>query len=126
MAGGLIAVDGHGGRDMDDRSAAPLDEERRRATAHLTAAGAELDDMRSAGGGGDDEHDPEGSTVAFERARVATVVADAQDRLAAVERALARLAAGDYRRCARCGAPIGEERLAARPTTDRCVRCARV
>lgn len=104
---------------------AALDDERRQAGARLAAAGAELDDLRSAGGGADDEHDPEGSTVAFERARVATLVADAQDRLAAVEHALARLEAGTYERCAACGGPIGEERLAARPTADRCVRCAR-
>lgn len=110
---------------MDEESlTAALDEERRLAETRLEAAGAELDDMRSAGGGGDDEHDPEGSTVAFERARVAALVADAQDRLAAVDRAIARLAAGDYRRCTRCGGPIGDDRLAARPTTDRCVRCA--
>ena len=37
---------------------------------------------------GDDEHDPEGSTLAFERARVAALLADAESRLRALERSL--------------------------------------
>jgi RNA polymerase-binding transcription factor DksA len=38
--------------------------------------------------------------------------------------ARARLAAGRYGTCERCGQPIGDERLAARPAARQCVRCA--
>ncbi|WP_375388667.1 TraR/DksA C4-type zinc finger protein [uncultured Amnibacterium sp.] len=45
-------------------------------------------------------------------------------RLADVGRALERVAAGTYGVCAVCGDAIPEARLAARPTTDRCIRHA--
>lgn len=73
---------------------------------------------------GDDEHDPEGSTIAFERAQVAAVLAQARIQLEDVDRAIARLADGTYLRCEQCGAPIGSKRLAARPTARTCIRCA--
>jgi RNA polymerase-binding transcription factor DksA len=72
----------------------------------------------------DDEHDPDGSTVAFERAQVAALLRDARARLGELDRAVERLADGTYGRCATCGEPIGDERLAARPTTDACIVCA--
>jgi RNA polymerase-binding transcription factor DksA len=48
----------------------------------------------------------------------------ARARLAELDAALARSEAGDYGRCVICGDPIGDERLAARPGADRCIRCA--
>jgi RNA polymerase-binding transcription factor DksA len=48
----------------------------------------------------------------------------ARDRIAAIERALDRLSAGTWSRCAGCGVRIDRARLAALPTTDRCARCA--
>jgi DnaK suppressor protein len=72
----------------------------------------------------DDEHDPEGSTVAFERAQVAALMADARDYLAELDRALDRIDTGTYGTCQRCGAPIGSERLIARPAARTCVGCA--
>jgi DnaK suppressor protein len=44
--------------------------------------------------------------------------------LAEIDAALARQAAGSYGICVVCGQPIGAERLAARPATDRCITCA--
>ena len=41
-----------------------------------------------------------------------------------VERALEKLDAGTYGICDRCGAPISEERLEARPWTSLCMACA--
>src|ERR1700739_3739425 len=67
-------------------------------------------------GGTDDEHDPEGATLAFERQHAAALLAAAREQLAAVDAALARDAAGRYGWCDRCGQPIGADRLAARPT----------
>jgi DnaK suppressor protein len=74
----------------------------------------------------DDEHDPEGATIAFERQHVAALLAQARDHLTAIDQALARLDAGTYGYCERCGQPIAAERLAARPTATRCIACASV
>ncbi|MBL1116986.1 TraR/DksA C4-type zinc finger protein [Streptomyces sp. 110] len=72
----------------------------------------------------DDEHDPEGSSTAFERAHVAALLAQARDHLTALDEALERLDRDDYGRCDVCGEPIPAERLEARPTATTCVRCA--
>ncbi len=75
-------------------------------------------------GGTDDEHDPEGATLAFERQHAAALLEAAREQLAAVDAALAREAAGRYGRCDGCGQPIGADRLAARPAAALCIRCA--
>ena len=72
----------------------------------------------------DDEHDPEGATIAFERSQVGAMVRQAREHLAEVDAALARLADGSYGRCESCGHPIGEARLEARPTARLCIECA--
>ncbi len=73
----------------------------------------------------DDEHDPEGATIAFERQHLAALVSQAHERLAEIDAALERVAAGRYGRCERCGQPIAPERLAARPAATTCIACAR-
>jgi DnaK suppressor protein len=75
--------------------------------------------------GGDDEHDPEGATVAFERQHVAALAAQVREHLAAIDAALRKIDSGTYEICDMCGMPIGAERLAARPASLICVRCAR-
>jgi RNA polymerase-binding transcription factor DksA len=72
----------------------------------------------------DDEHDPEGSTIAYERAQLTAVLDATRRRLADLDEALARLASGDYGVCERCGRPIPAERLAVRPFARTCVACA--
>ena len=72
----------------------------------------------------DDEHDPEGATIAWERQHVAALLDQAREHLAAVDEALRRLGEGGYGRCEVCGQPIAPERLAARPTATRCLACA--
>ena len=79
----------------------------------------------SASSNADDEHDPEGATIAFERQQVVALLEQARNRLADVEAALARRAAGDYGVCENCGRPIAPERLAARPAARTCIDCAR-
>ena len=74
--------------------------------------------------GADDEHDPEGATIAYERAQLAARLEQAQGRLAELDQALARLAAGSYGSCERCGQPIAPARLAARPAARTCIACA--
>jgi DnaK suppressor protein len=75
--------------------------------------------------GGDDEHDPEGATVAFERQHVAALIEQARIHLTAIDAAMCKVASGTYEICDICGGPIGAERLAARPSSLTCVRCAR-
>ena len=72
----------------------------------------------------DDEHDPEGATIAFERQQVAALLEQARRRLADVEAAVRAVEAGIYGVCETCGRPIGAERLAARPTARTCIDCA--
>ncbi|SRR6266700_4460423 len=74
--------------------------------------------------GTDDEHDPEGATLAFERQHAAALLEAAREQLAAIDTALRPLEAGRYGVCERCGQPIGEDRLAARPAALACIRCA--
>ena len=78
----------------------------------------------SVGVNADDEHDPEGATVAFERAQLSSLLGAAERRLAEIDRTVANLDAGTYGLCERCGQPIAAERLAARPTATTCVTCA--
>ena len=72
----------------------------------------------------DDEHDPEGATIAFERAQVEALARDAAARIASIDAALGRIDAGTYGVCVVCGQAIPEGRLEARPTATSCVACA--
>lgn len=47
-----------------------------------------------------------------------------RQELAAIDAALARITAGEFGDCARCGEPIAPARLSVDPTTPFCVRCA--
>ncbi len=87
--------------------------------------GLELRDLKTATAEGpDDEHDPEGATIGFERARVAGIFERACAEVSAFEEATRRVRNGTYGRCAGCGQPVPAERLEALPATDRCVACA--
>jgi DnaK suppressor protein len=72
----------------------------------------------------DDEHDPEGATIAFEREHAGALARQARQHLADIDAALARLDAGRYGICERCGTPISPARLAARPAAATCITCA--
>jgi RNA polymerase-binding protein DksA len=72
----------------------------------------------------DDEHDPEGPTLSSEWSRLQALRSDAAHDIVAVDAALERLRMGTYGVCARCGQPIGVDRLRARPTAELCIRCA--
>jgi len=110
-------VDGRRDRLAADREA---------TTARLAGLTREFDDLveSTSHANTDDEHDPEGATIAFERQHVAAMISQARERLAEMDAALARLDDGSYGWCERCGRPIGDERLAARPAATTCVRCA--
>jgi RNA polymerase-binding transcription factor DksA len=110
----------------DQASGERVAAERRATVARITAMSAEFDEMVAAttGSNADDEHDPEGATLAFERAQVVSLLAEARAYLGDLDRALARLEAGAYEVCERCGCEISSERLAARPATRTCIGCA--
>jgi RNA polymerase-binding protein DksA len=103
-----------------------LERERRRTEQRLAALTSDYDGVVAASRdtNADDEHDPEGATIAFERSQVAALVRQAREHLAEIAAALTRLEAGSYGVCERCGQPIAPERLEARPTARRCVQCA--
>jgi RNA polymerase-binding transcription factor DksA len=109
-----------------DGAPAALVEERARAAARVEALVRNFDSVveSSESVADDDEHDPEGQTIAFERQQVAALLRDARAHLRDLDRAVERLGAGTYGTCARCGGPIAPERLAARPAADTCVGCA--
>lgn len=114
-------------------SAAEDDEARRRLLALRAEAESRLAGVTTSrsevvdaarGANVDDEHDPEGATIAFERAQLEALAADARTVLADVDAALDRLDEGTYGICAVGGEPIPPERLAARPTATTCVQHA--
>jgi RNA polymerase-binding transcription factor DksA len=72
----------------------------------------------------DDEHDPEGATIAFERSQVTSLVQQVQNQLAEIEAAFDRLSAGSYGVCEHCARPIPAARLQARPAARTCITCA--
>ena len=105
----------------------PLLTARNDARAQIAALTASRDQIVEAtvGANADDEHDPEGATIAFERQQVIALLEQAHASLAAAELAIERRTAGDYGTCTRCGGDIGAERLEARPSATLCISCAR-
>jgi len=75
-------------------------------------------------GATDDEHDPEGATIAFEHARLGALIDQARDHLAAIDHAEARLRDGVLDVCEVCGGVIAPARREARPTATTCIACA--
>lgn len=95
--------------------------------AQLAALQRQHDDIvsASADSNADDEHDPEGATIAFERQQVVALREQVRRTRAELERALSRQGSPDYGRCEACGNDIGAQRLEARPTARACIDCAK-
>jgi RNA polymerase-binding transcription factor DksA len=110
-----------------DGTRAALAAARQRALARLAAVEREFGGIVEAARATstDDEHDPEGATLAFERQHLAALAGAARADLAEIQAALDRLADGSYGTCQGCGARISAQRLAARPAARTCVGCAR-
>ena len=110
---------------MDDVRAL-LDDERARVVTRLAALTADHESVVAASldTNADDEHDPEGATIAFERSQIGALVRQARAHLAEIDDAVGRLEAGTYGTCDVCQCAIPEARLEARPTARRCVGCA--
>ncbi|WP_104044587.1 TraR/DksA family transcriptional regulator [Arthrobacter sp. ZGTC412] len=105
-----------------------LEEERERKVALLPALRADIASANAArqDSNVDDEHDPEGSTIAFELSQASALLKQSSAGLDQVDEALARIAEGTYGTCALCGDAIAEGRLEARPWTPFCIRHASV
>lgn len=115
------------GEDLVPELLTLLEERRQRALRRRAALRGDFDDIvaRSADAARDDEHDPEGATIAFERAQVTALVSAAEQELLDVERAVERVRTGTYDRCEICDGELPVARLRARPTTRICIACAR-
>ncbi|HRB05042.1 MAG TPA: TraR/DksA C4-type zinc finger protein [Ilumatobacteraceae bacterium] len=72
----------------------------------------------------DDEHDPEGTTIAFERQQVAALLRQARSDREALLLARDRIEQPGYGVCEYCKGFIGLERLLALPSATRCITCA--
>ena len=101
--------------------------ERAATVAQLAALSRDFDQMvdASESSNADDEHDPEGATIGFERAQLSALIAQTRRRLVDLDRAIEQVRAGGYGVCEACGGPIAPERLEARPSARTCIGCAR-
>jgi DnaK suppressor protein len=72
----------------------------------------------------DDEHDPEGATIAYERAQAIALLRQARLDLDRLVTARKRLESGEPITCESCGCEVDTERVVALPTTLTCIRCA--
>lgn len=72
----------------------------------------------------DDEHDPEGQTIAYERSQLSALIEATKEHLSAIDAATTRLEQGGYGTCAVCLGPIPAARLEARPTARTCLEHA--
>ena len=103
-----------------------LTAERRDVLARIDALTGTYQDIVGAAlsANADDEHDPEGSTIAYERAQTGALRDQARAHLLQLDQALQRLDGGRYGVCEDCGRHIAPARLAARPSARTCVECA--
>jgi DnaK suppressor protein len=72
----------------------------------------------------DDEHDPEGPTLAFERSQSEAVLGQSMRHLTDIDAALLRMDEGTFDTCSTCRGPIALGRLEARPQATQCISCA--
>jgi RNA polymerase-binding protein DksA len=100
--------------------------EHERTELRIASLRRDFDDIvaASASAATDDEHDPEGATIAFERQQIASLISLAEQLLEQLDAALAGLEDGSYGVCETCGTTIPLERLMARPTATHCIDCA--
>ena len=110
-----------------------MDEARRRLERERDQALARLADLTgdheaivaaSVDTNADDEHDPEGATIAFERSQIGALVRQVRHHVAEVDAAIDRLVADTYGVCEVCGRDIGPARLEALPAARTCIGCA--
>ena len=72
----------------------------------------------------DDENDPEGPTLAFERSQSSAILDQSRQHVDEIDAALIRMDGGAYGLCTTCGQGIALGRLQARPQAALCIACA--
>ena len=73
-----------------------------------------------------DNHLGDAATITLNRELDYSLEGNAEHVLAAIDEALTRIDEGTFGTCARCGKPIAEERLEARPYATKCIDCKRL
>ena len=103
------------------RRQAALEDHRSHLRAEIASQGADPDSDEATfihdAGFADRSHNTE------ERSRLISIAAALRSNLRDVDRALAKIEAGTYGVCERCGEPIASERLDALPWAILCFRC---
>ncbi|MEN8704559.1 MAG: TraR/DksA C4-type zinc finger protein [Nocardioides marinisabuli] len=106
-----------------DELMAELHEQRDHSATVVEEMEAELDGlMRDSGDGAGQDQADVGAT-SFERDHEMSVLNSERDKLAQIDRALARIADGSYGQCESCSQPIGKLRLMAFPRATLCMPC---
>mgnify|MGYP000041117199 CR=1 FL=1 len=91
------------------------------AAAHdITLDGEEQGELNSAAG---DQHLADHATELVDRELGVSLEENSERLVEEIDAALARLDDGSYGQCARCGQPIGDERLDAVPYATLCISC---
>ena len=105
---------------------AAVEEARRRAVERIDGLQRSYSDILAAAEmtSTDDEHDPEGATIGYERAQVWALLAQGRADLVALDAALVRIDEGRIAPCSQCLGPIAAERLLTLPNTELCITCA--
>ncbi len=105
---------------------ARLEELLQATTERRDTAEAEYEAIHDDGGdvgAGDDEGGGEADVTSAERDRLRAAISIETEALGEINEAIARAQTTAWATCTRCGGPIGEARLEALPSTDRCVTC---
>lgn len=105
-----------------------LEDEQARLQGLIEEYQQELEEARLSESSSDRSPDPgnaEASSTKLEYAKELSIEQNTLDLLGKVERALAKIAAGEYGICESCGRPIPLARLDALPYATLCVDCAR-
>jgi DnaK suppressor protein len=89
----------------------------------IEAQEAELSGLLRDSGDGAGQDQADMGATSFERDYELTVLNNERDKLAQIERALARIDDGSYGVCESCGNPIGKMRLMAFPRATLCMTC---
>jgi DnaK suppressor protein len=104
--------------------AARLESDLARLKADLTELSRNRESLSEASGeNAYRDHMADQGSATFERDLEMTFEENEREALDEVREALARLAAGTYGTCSRCGADIPAARLQAMPTATLCIQC---
>jgi len=108
----------------EQRLRGQLESDRRDAVDELRALGADPDSERVRELTGVDDNFADSASATAERAEKLALIDQTRERLADLDRALARIDDGSYGTCEQCGGAIAGPRLEARPMSVLCMDCA--